>query len=149
MKEESINKVKAKIGVLKLLKEKLTINDIEGERLSGDYWFDIKLEVSKRCKGDFFRTIELNGVIRQEGGIKVLSKEQVCSYLAECEDELERLEDEEYDRGLTRKVKEINMHYTKRAYTISLISLLISVLTATGVIKSIIEWLRSEYILIL
>lgn len=141
MKKESTNRMKSKISVLRRLKENNTLYDKEGVELAGDYWFDIKVEVNKRCQGNFFRRIEANGIIIQDGGISVLSKEQVCSFLAECKDELESLENEIYDRELTRKAKEINIRYTKRAYTISLISLLIAILTASGIVERLLLWL--------
>ena len=142
MEKESAKRIHSKINVLRHLKECSTLYDIEGIRIAGDYWFSIKDEVSKRCQGDFFRAIESDGDIRQEGGIPVLSKEQVRSFLAECEDELEVLENETYDRDMTRQAKEINIRYTKRAYTISLIALFISVLTALGLTKRITDWLQ-------
>lgn len=143
--KESSKRIHAKINVLRHLKEDSTLYDSEGIKLAGDYWFDIKVEVNKRCQGDFFRTIESGGTVKQEGGISVFSKEQICSFLAECEDELEVLENETYDRDLTRKAKEINIHYTKRAYTISLIALFISILTASGVTKFLTDWLQCKF----
>lgn len=140
--KESSKRIHAKINVLRHLKEDSTLYDSEGIKLAGDYWFDIKVEVNKRCQGDFFRTIESGGTVKQEGGISVLSKEQVRSFLAECEDELEVLENETYERDLTRQAKEINIRYTKRAYTISLTALFISVLTALGLTKCITDWLQ-------
>ena len=143
--KESIKRIHSKINALRHLKEDSTLYDSEGIKLAGDYWFDIKVEINKRCQGDFFRTIESDGDIKQEGGISVLSKEQICSFLSECEDELEALENEAYDRGLTMKAKEINIRYTKRAYTISLIALFISVLTALGVTKLLTDWLQCKF----
>ena len=143
--KESSKRIHAKINVLRHRKEDSSLYDSEGIKLAGDYWFDIKVEVNKRCQGDFFRTIESGGTVKQEGGISVFSKEQICSFLAECEDELEVLENETYDRDLTRKAKEINIHYTKRAYTISLIALFISILTASGVTKLLTGWLQCKF----
>lgn len=53
--KESSKRIHAKINVLRHLKEDSTLYDSEGIKLAGDYWFDIKAEVNKRCQGDFFQ----------------------------------------------------------------------------------------------
>lgn len=108
--------------------------------LAGDYWYDIKVEVNGRCKGNFFRGINSKNT-KQEGGINVLFTEQVYAFLAECKDRLDELENNLYDRELTREAKKMNIRYTKRAYIISLVSLAISVLSATGILKQVLLWL--------
>ena len=137
---ESEKRLKAKISVLEYLTKNKTLYDRDGMELAGDYWYDIKVEINGRCKGNFFRGTNSKDN-KQEGGINVLFTEQVYAFLAECEDRLDELKNNLYDRDLTREAKKMNIRYTKRAYIISLVSLAISVLSATGILKQVLLWL--------
>lgn len=137
---ESEKRLKAKISVLEYLTKNKTLYDKDGIELAGNYWYDIKVEVNERCKGNFFRGTNYGG-INQEGGINVLFTEQVYAFLEECKDRLDERENELYDRKLTREAKKMSIRYTKKAYVISLVSLTISILSATGVLKQFLLWL--------
>ena len=137
---ESERRLKAKISVLEYLTKNKTLYDRDGIELAGDYWYDIKADVNERCKGNFFRETNSGGV-KQEGGINVLFTEQVYAFLAECKDKLDELENDLYDRELTREAKKMNIRYTRRAYVISLVSLAISILSAIGALKQFLLWL--------
>lgn len=101
---ESEKRLKAKISVLEYLTKNKTLYDRDGMELAGDYWYDIKVEVNGRCKGNFFRGTNSKDN-EQEGGIDVLFTEQVYAFLAECKDRLDELENNLYDRELTREAK--------------------------------------------
>ena len=71
---------------------------------------------------------------------------EVDSYIAECYDKLEEIENRNYDRWLNNEHKKVHIRYTRWAYIISIISLVISVLSALGATKGIVDWLQGIFV---
>lgn len=125
------------IDVVNFLLEKEKITTDEAKAISNGYWDSIKLDLIQTCKADCGR-FELACIF----------PEKLEAFKKECEDELMVIENEEYDRELNRRHKEINIRYTKRAYVISCVSLFISLLTAAGVPQYLWKLLRKVISLI-
>lgn len=122
-----INTIKVIDALLK--KERITI--AECKTLAGAYWDNIKDDLMQSCKADCGRF-----------DFACIFPEKLEAFKKECEDEIMVIENEEYDRELNREHKKTNIRYTRRAYVISCVSLIISLLTAAGVPQCLWKLLR-------
>lgn len=112
-----------------LVKELMTID--ECKTLAGAYWDNIKNDLIQSCKADCGRF-----------DFACIFPEKLEAFKKECEDKIMVIENEEYDRELNREHKKTNIRYTRRAYVISCVSLIISLLTAAGVPQYLWKLLR-------
>ncbi len=130
------NKLKALIAALEYLRIHKILYDQKGMELTGMYWDDIKLRIRDRCAGNLSRGSNIEPH-KRDGCVSILFVGQVDAYLAECKDELERIEKEEYDRDLDNKSKKAAI----KANLISKWAIAISVLAATGLPQYLLKWL--------
>lgn len=129
------------ISVLEYLRKEKEIYDPKGIELTGTYWDGMKKDIATKCHGNISRGTDPNN---QNGLLSVLFAGEVDSYLAECYDKLEEIENRDYDRWLNNEHKKVHIRYTRWAYIISIVSLVISVLSALGATKGLAEWMRDK-----
>ena len=141
----SKNRILFLISVLEYLRREKRIDDKKGIELTGIYWNSIKKDIADKCHGNLSRGDDID---KPNGCLTVLFVGEVDSYIAECYDKLEEVENREYDRWLNNEHKKVHIRYTKWAYIISIVSLLISILSALGITKNLLEWLQNKYTLI-
>lgn len=129
-------KTEALIAVLEYLREHRILYDMQGIEIAGVYWDAIKTEVKEKCAGNLSRGTSIDPD-KRNGSISVLFMGQVDSYLAECQNELELIKKEEYDRELDNRSKRAAI----KANTIAKWAIGISVLAATGLPQYLLKWL--------
>lgn len=135
-------KLEASIVVFERLKEVKTIYDTEGIQLAGAYWEPIKREIKERCASNLSRGgIGSNGE-EFEGCIQILFPIQIEPLLAECNDRLDAIKKEEYDRELDNKSK----YAAIKANKIAKWAISISVLAATGLPQYLLKWLYRMFL---
>ena len=135
-------KLEASIAVLERLRDIKTIYDTEGTKIAGAYWEPIKQEIKERCVSNCSRgRIDENGE-KHDGCIQILFPEQLDTILAECNDKLDEIKKEEYDRELDNKSK----HAAIKANRIAKWAIIISVLAATGLPQYLLRWLYKIFL---
>lgn len=143
MPSRSRDKILSLISVLEYLRKEGEIYDEKGMEMAGLYWDGIKKDIAAKCHGDLSRG---NNPNKPNGLLSVLFMGEVDSYIAECYDKLEDIENRNYDRWLNNEHKKVHIRYTRWAYIISIISLVISVLSALGATKGIVDWLQGIFV---
>lgn len=112
------------IKVLSFAIENKKLSNDDGERLSGRLWPNIKAELSR------------SNVLYLEYGneVDLLTLDNVNKKLNESKILLQEIEEKEYDRELDNKSK-------KDAYRLAKWSIVISILAATGLPQTTLQWL--------
>lgn len=132
----------AAIALMKRLQEVKTINETEGRELTGAYWESIAQEINSRCAANLSRGgVGMDGK-RFDGRIQILFPHQLDPIIAECQDRLDAIEKEVYDRELDNKSKLAVI----KANRIAKCAIVISVLAATGLPQYLLQWLYKMFL---
>ena len=135
-------KLESSIAVLERLREDKTIYDTEGIKIAGAYWEPIKREIKERCASNLSRGgVGMDGK-RFDGRIQILFPHQLDPIIAECQDRLDAIEKEVYDRELDNKSKLAVI----KANRIAKCAIVISVLAATGLPQYLLQWLYKMFL---
>ena len=116
--------IEAMIKVLSFAVENNKLSNEDGERLAGELWPNIKVDLSR------------SKVLFLEYGkeVNLLTLENVNRKLNESKMLLQELDEKEFDRNLDNKSK-------MGAYRLAKWSIVISILAATGLPQMIFQWL--------
>ena len=116
--------IEAMIKVLSFAVENNKLSNDDGERLAGELWPNIKVDLSR------------SKVLFLEYGkeVNLLTLENVNRKLNESKMLLQELDEKEFDRELDNKSK-------MGAYRLAKWSIVISILAATGLPQMIFQWL--------
>ena len=116
--------IEAMIKVLSFAVENNKLSNEDGERLAGELWPNIKVDLSR------------SKVLFLEYGneVTLLTLENVNRKLNESKMLLQELDEKEFDRNLDNKSK-------KDAYRLAKWSIVISILAATGLPQMLFQWL--------
>lgn len=124
--------IEAMIAVLEYVISNKKISNKDGERIAGKLWCNVKNELSK--EGILY--------IDFTNDTNLISTHSLEVKLNKCYILLEEIKNEEYDRELDNKSK-------KRAYRLSILSIVISILAATGLPQEIFRWLYDKISILL
>jgi hypothetical protein len=116
--------IEAMIKVLSFAVENKKLSNEDGERLAGELWPNIKVDLSR------------SKVLFLEYGkeVNLLTLENVNRKLNESKMLLQDIKEKEFDRELNNKSK-------KDAYRLAKWSIVISILAATGLPQMLFQWL--------
>lgn len=116
--------IEAMIKVLSFAVENNKLSNEDGERLAGELWPNIKVDLSR------------SKVLFLEYGkeVNLLTLENVNRKLNESKMLLQELDEKEFDRNLDNKSK-------MGAYRLAKWSIVISILAATGLTQMLFQWL--------
>lgn len=116
--------IEAMIKVLSFAKENKKLSNKDGERLAGELWQNIKVDLSR------------SNILFLEYGneVTLLTLDNVNRKLNESKMVLQEIEEKEFDRKLDNKSK-------TDAYCLAKWSIVISILTATGLPQMIFQWI--------
>ena len=116
--------IEAMIKVLSFAVENNKLSNEDGERLAGELWPNIKVDLSR------------SKVLFLEYGkeVNLLTLENVNRKLNESKMLLQELDEKEFDRNLDNKSK-------MGAYRLAKWSIVISILAATGLPQMLFQWL--------
>ena len=116
--------IEAMIKVLSFAVENNKLSNDDGERLAGELWPNIKVDLSR------------SKVLFLEYGkeVNLLTLENVNRKLNESKMLLQELDEKEFDRNLDNKSK-------MGAYRLAKWSIVISILAATGLPQMLFQWL--------
>ena len=104
---ESKRQLSATVKIIDILLEQKRITNDQGTSVSGGYWFDIKMSIRDKCHADIYKD-----------GLSCIFQESLLSYKEKC-----------IESKLDEKYKLVNIKYVKRAYIISIISIITSIVS--------------------
>lgn len=109
------------VKIIDLLIKRKRVSSNDGMEISGDYWFLIKSALHDKCKADV-----------GSDWISCAFPEMLNSYKAVCNNRIMKTGNDEYDRWLNNEHKKVHIKHTRMAFALSVMSLAISILSATG-----------------
>ena len=115
---ESKRQLSATVKIIDILLEQKRISNDQGTSVSGGYWFDITMSIRDKCHADIYKD-----------GLSCIFQESLLSYKEKCIDRISNIEQQEHESKLDEKYKLVNIKYVKRAYIISIISIITSIVS--------------------
>lgn len=126
---ESKRKLIATIKVIDILLEQKRISNDQGTSVSGSYWFDIKMAIRDTCMANL-----------NKEGLSCIFQESLLSYKEKCNETIHEINRQEYERNLDEKYKLVHIKNVKRAYILSIIAIIISIIAATIALCQLQGW---------